>query len=406
MALRRPHRKSRHGCSACKRRRVKCDETRPVCTNCSKRSTECEYDSTSSFLWANEPPKPAPRSNVSVSEGSQPPESTLLTANSFGVLGRLGGGGDRPRQTTDLNLSDLELMMQWCNSTYQSLTRARQTEYIWRCCVPEEALSHPFLMHGILALSALHLARTKSDHRGPVYLDTAVGHQNRALAFFRDRLSDINESNAKAMFAFASVVVMYALAFPHPPEADNDPWTCVDDLTQVFVLARGVHEVLRQATPSIVGSDWEIVLVLGEYDKSPPDDARAVLDRLHEANSQCGEQDSTHDTEVYRHTIENLGDMIAALSSGLITVTIACRWAIKCKPAYVDLIRDHTPLALVILAHYCAVLHSMREVWYVGEWSLRVPKAIWQILDDRWKPLARWPMETVYGESFPVDETG
>lgn len=295
--------------------------------------------------------------------------------------------------------------MQWCNSTNQSLTRSGQTDYIWRCCVPEEALSHPFLMHGILALSALHLARTKDDHRGPVYLDTAVSHQTRALAFFRERLSDINESNAKAMFAFASVVVIYALAFPHPPEA-NDPLACVDDLTQVFVLARGVQQVLRQATSSIVGSDWETILVLGDYNPTPPEDAQAVLDRLHEANNRCSEQDPAHDTENHRHTIEMLADMIAALSSGLITVTIACRWAIKLKPPYVDLIRDHDPLALVIVAHYCAVLHSMREVWYVGEWSVRVPKAIWQILDDRWKPLARWPIETVYGESFPVGQEG
>lgn len=37
------HSKSRNGCSTCKRRRVKCDEARPVCNNCTKLSLECGY---------------------------------------------------------------------------------------------------------------------------------------------------------------------------------------------------------------------------------------------------------------------------------------------------------------------------------------------------------------------------
>ncbi|KAF3901964.1 hypothetical protein ABW21_db0201945 [Orbilia brochopaga] len=41
---RRFHNKSRLGCKGCKERRIKCDETRPECANCVRRSTTCEYD--------------------------------------------------------------------------------------------------------------------------------------------------------------------------------------------------------------------------------------------------------------------------------------------------------------------------------------------------------------------------
>jgi hypothetical protein len=108
--------------------------------------------------------------------------------------------------------------MQWCNSTYQVLTRNERTDPVWRLRVPEEALSHPFLMHGILALSAVHIARTRDDHRRPTYLNTAVAHQNQALTSFRGLLNDINDSNTKAMFALSSVVVVYAFGFPHSPD--------------------------------------------------------------------------------------------------------------------------------------------------------------------------------------------
>ncbi|CAK9435750.1 uncharacterized protein LODBEIA_P04540 [Lodderomyces beijingensis] len=37
------HQKSRHGCSTCKRRRVKCDEQKPLCRNCIKLKLDCGY---------------------------------------------------------------------------------------------------------------------------------------------------------------------------------------------------------------------------------------------------------------------------------------------------------------------------------------------------------------------------
>lgn len=37
------HQKSRKGCSTCKRRRVKCDETRPICDKCLNLKLECGY---------------------------------------------------------------------------------------------------------------------------------------------------------------------------------------------------------------------------------------------------------------------------------------------------------------------------------------------------------------------------
>ncbi|KAJ9605513.1 hypothetical protein H2200_010170 [Cladophialophora chaetospira] len=40
---RRPHKKSRNGCKYCRRRRIKCDETKPSCLRCLHRRQPCEY---------------------------------------------------------------------------------------------------------------------------------------------------------------------------------------------------------------------------------------------------------------------------------------------------------------------------------------------------------------------------
>lgn len=42
-STRRCHAKSRLGCLTCKRRRVKCDEARPVCTQCTRLQLSCAY---------------------------------------------------------------------------------------------------------------------------------------------------------------------------------------------------------------------------------------------------------------------------------------------------------------------------------------------------------------------------
>ncbi|RBQ75261.1 hypothetical protein FVER14953_20260 [Fusarium verticillioides] len=42
---RRGHTKSRRGCYNCKRRRIKCQETRPACGHCTKTGLKCEYPS-------------------------------------------------------------------------------------------------------------------------------------------------------------------------------------------------------------------------------------------------------------------------------------------------------------------------------------------------------------------------
>ncbi|OAX84227.1 hypothetical protein ACJ72_01413 [Emergomyces africanus] len=43
-----------HGCRTCKRRRVKCDETRPVCNRCRKADLTCDNVEESNFIFLNE----------------------------------------------------------------------------------------------------------------------------------------------------------------------------------------------------------------------------------------------------------------------------------------------------------------------------------------------------------------
>ncbi|KAJ5951716.1 uncharacterized protein N7479_010129 [Penicillium vulpinum] len=411
MALRRPHRKSRHGCGECKRRRVKCDEERPSCTNCTKRHSECEYGSSTSLLWANEEHPTTSFGSDSGQAGDpalrlRSPSSSTAEAgatDSLGILSQLGSENASASAGSALNLHDLELMIQWCNATFHTLSRNETTDPIWRNIVPEEALSHPFLMHGILALSSLHLARTGPElTRRASYLNRAVAHQNQALALFRELLGDVKESNAKAMFAFAGIVVIYTFAFPHTPDA-QDPWSCVDDLYQVLVLTRGVQQVIyapRNFTSFLHDSSFGPILQIEEVHGPLPEDATDMLKQLREANEVCGSRDANHELRVYEAAIANLEEMLGWCYSGMRASTIAGRWAIRLQPRFMELLRERDPLALVMLAHYGVLLHYLKHRWCFDEWCVRVSKAVWAILDDQWRPLVQWAMKETLGVNF------
>ncbi|KAL1982967.1 hypothetical protein VTN96DRAFT_654 [Rasamsonia emersonii] len=403
MPTRRSHAKSRHGCLACKTRKVKCDEVRPQCSNCVKRQVDCEYASIGPILWTNGASSTAARSSTASLASSQQSDRTTSAENGLRIFENLSTESSASMPASkELNLDDLELMMQWCNSTYQTSSRDEKTDHIWRVRVPEEALSYPFLMHGILALSALHLARTSSDpQKRSNYLNSAISHQDQGLAEYRGRLNDINAANWRAMFVFSTIVTVYAFGYPHPPEWE-DPWTPVDDLRQVLLLTRGVQVVLSTTIPWVERSEFAIILQIDDQVHPVPDAVQAALDRLSEMNDICAQQQMEHhDHEACAIAIEQLGVMFGEFEKEAPSLkNIAARWAIKVAGRYFDCLQARSPLALVILAHYCLILHRLREFWWAEGWSTRVLRAIWVLVDDRWRQLMSWVMEEVFGPGF------
>jgi hypothetical protein len=78
--------------------------------------------------------------------------------------------------TTELNLGDLELLHNWTTGAYVGFGDKERDEKLWQGKIPRMALTHPFLMRGIIAVSALHLGRMKPEEK-PRYLSIAAYHQ-------------------------------------------------------------------------------------------------------------------------------------------------------------------------------------------------------------------------------------
>ncbi|PYH47518.1 C6 finger domain protein [Aspergillus saccharolyticus JOP 1030-1] len=79
------HKRTRSGCFTCRSRRIKCDETRPVCDRCRKGNRDCVYPST------NTP-------------GASKPASTRSTSKARSSPARAAEGSTSPRESDDVRV--------------------------------------------------------------------------------------------------------------------------------------------------------------------------------------------------------------------------------------------------------------------------------------------------------------
>jgi hypothetical protein len=112
----------------------------------------------------------------------------------------------------------------------------------WQVIIPEIAYSYEFLVHGILGLSALHLAYLKPE-RYSHYLAGAGFHMSLGLRSYRRILLSPSRDNCCALFCFSSLLMVYIHASPtDPPEsyAANG----LDSIVELLGLCRGTLVLL------------------------------------------------------------------------------------------------------------------------------------------------------------------
>jgi len=82
---------------------------------------------------------------------------------------------------------------------------------VWQHAVPQLAFSHSFLLHGLLAISALHLS-SLNPTRKEVLRAYATQRQDTALSLFRVALSHIDTENCHACIAYSGLLGIFRWA--------------------------------------------------------------------------------------------------------------------------------------------------------------------------------------------------
>lgn len=161
-----------------------------------------------------------------------------------------------PFPPQELWARDCELMHHYCNFTADTMSIRRDTAHVWKVIIPQQGYTYPWVMHGVLALSAAHKAYLMPENRR-IYLPLADYHQTLGSQGYRSTLQNRQQETDRWMpiFSFASVVTLHMLALPSRMEDGRlqDP---IENLVGLSKLTRGVRSTLRPILSGVVRTEF------------------------------------------------------------------------------------------------------------------------------------------------------
>ncbi|KAI9812942.1 MAG: hypothetical protein M1827_004460 [Pycnora praestabilis] len=392
MPTRRVHTKTRKGCLQCKRRKTKCGEERPRCIKCIKHGATCSFNDEKSSLVVidSTPYQSGRRHHIDTVEQSL--KSDSLSNPTENELSGLESNDCSEYALTDLECDNLRLMNHYALIACETISDSPASLEVWRDHVPNLAFRHAYLLHGLLAVSALHLALTQPSSSKPLHAILAVRHHSVGLSLFRPHLTAITPANVGALFAFSCLTPLYLFGIHRTSTLPRDP---LSEIHEVFTLIRGIAVVVT------TGTQWLAQSPFGDSLLPQPSDSEAGLSVQVEATlsilatkilSSIGDASLRRTYVAALATLRDCFLLTAQRPGVKMTVVL---FPIMVSPDFMKNLGEREPMALTIVAHYAVLLHWLRgHVWLEG-WGKLVADAVTETIGREWCSCIAWVAQEV-----------
>lgn len=263
-------------------------------------------------------------------------------------------------------------------------------------------------MHGLLALSALHYAQNHEDERRE-YLVISSHYQSLAVQEFTAKLGAINEDNFEPFFFLATFVFIFSMcsiADFHEPGGVATP----GDIAHSFMLLQGIKSILAFKPLETWSRDGPIKPLLVLVDPIVMKETGPFQDRMQDLYAIARTLSPTLET------INVQSSCLLAIESLRTTHSVCTTadqvdqarhmwlWPSTVTTLFVDLIGTSHPVALVILAHYAALVRPFEQPHFMNRgWSQSIMTAVEDALDEKWTQWIEWPMKSLK-EKIDVDQ--
>lgn len=329
---------------------------------------------------------------------------------------------DQSGEEQDLPLDDRDsaLLDHFVDYTSISLAHDMESRTLWPLKVPSLARQSSFLMHGLLACSALHLA-----HKNPgdnVYSITAALHQDAAMPAFRHAISYVDEENCHAVLVFSHLLVILCLAVekqdqqlflvnvrtlqflptwcvchaPFPSLADKLV-NRLHSLRDGCSMVRGVWDVIIEGPVGQLAEQWQVHVENRQSSHSP------LKERLLSVMPLQGSLNawSAADCNIYVDaavTLARVFDLLILVADKLSAWDAVRMWPMLVSHDFMQFLDDGHPGALILLAHYCIFLKRFESYWYLEGRAAKIMSVIVRHLDPEWLSCIEWPLDILRQE--------
>ncbi|KAL2821320.1 hypothetical protein BDW59DRAFT_174184 [Aspergillus cavernicola] len=376
------HRKSRNGCQRCRIRRVKCDESRPVCRDCYRHGVPCFYDRSEGDashqdqvpLRAQPLPKWIPRGPPILSESTRDEHTELRLLHHFTI----GTSSTMPG------------------------THLQSIKHCWSVDVPRLAFGYKPLLHALFAISALHMA--KSEPSEPGLLSIHRVHLEQALREHRLSVGGINTQIADAT-CFTSILLLvdvFATLQDRPVDPYEPPFEWMH-------LVRGSVSVFDAALNTIRDTRSAKIWSIIETFPSPTPGISSLgtrdlkyfsclLPMVAPDEEEENDEAWNRAAEAYTETIAYINATWLAMQANeypQITSRRLMVFPLFVPLEFIRLLQEKRPRALVILAHFLALSAPLSHMWWIGHTAHKDVLAIQDMLDPQWATLMTWPVDVV-----------
>lgn len=315
--------------------------------------------------------------------------------------------------TSTFSISDLALLHHWALFTSLSICRESSGADIWQRVFPEVGFEHPFVAHAILSLAALHLAHSRGGRDNP-NVAKAAEHHNEALRGFRQAVANITEANSEALFTWSLLNVIYVFGFlTQRCDAAAEHGASRASRKELVLgsewipMIRGIEAVLYPTHNYLRFGRMQAIMGVGNWEELEPGPAASQgPDSYLCFTRETWEKSS--DAETYDQVLRLLRKSLMFIqqfetmdAAALATWGYNRSWSgplmfIHCAPdAYFTLLHQRQPPALVLFAHFGALLHGITDYWFMEGLGKEIVEVVGDLLGSYWRPWISWPLDIV-----------
>lgn len=268
--------------------------------------------------------------------------------------------------------------------------------------VCQVGFTHEFVLRGILALAALHLAYLRPS-RKEFYIARGTMHHQLGLRMASSLLPSMNDENCTPLCIFSAVAVMFAMASPRTPE----DFLLVNEkgLADWVVLMRGMNSIINSSEPTLLAGPLAPIFQSGQRRNDKRSAEPFMLGSVHDDQVVLLQQrilDSCMDPErvdAYKGALTEVRKSLTILFaySETYEVSDAFVWVFETPEAYFALLREQDQAALCIFAFFCVGLDRLSGNWWADGWSIHLMNQIFRLVDDEHRWWIQWPIDQVGG---------